>query len=163
MKQPPPPRKRTFLICALFAALVMFLMAGALSVHVWKTKQWLKQIKAGAAARSVMMKEKTLARSDSNACPDDKPVLIGFNDHGKAICRAFSSASCAPGQYIAAIDPQTLDLRCVDAGGDVVCPPNSYITEFMWLGENKTSFSCFQRLDPFKAWKFEPVLSSRGN
>jgi|GEM_PF-4826241 len=148
---------------AVVGAFLMFLVAGTLAAHVWKTREWLSLVKAQAAARSVTTTAPKMSRADSNACPNEKPVLIGFDERGRARCRAFSSASCPAGQYISSIDPKTLDLHCADAGGEMSCPTNSYITEFVWLGENHISFSCFPRLDPFRTWKFEPVLGSRGN
>lgn len=160
----PPPRKTTFVYVAFLAGLAMLLVAGALHTHVLLTKRWLVRIKAEATSRAsaVSVSPESARVVDTERCPGERPVLIGFDANGKPVCRALSAA-CEAGQYVAAIDPLTLELRCADAGGAVACPAGSYITEFMWLGEERISFSCHPRLDPFVAWKFMPVLGSRGN
>ena len=155
--------KRPLIFFALAASVLMFLIAGTLFTHVLQMKKWLGQIKSEVAAQTLARKETAFSRADTNACADEQPLLIGFDEKGKPRCRALTSPPCAPGQYVAAIDPVTLATRCADAGGAMACPAGAYITEFMWLGENHISFSCIPRLDPFLAWKFEPVLSSRGN
>ncbi len=165
------PRESNFTFGALIAALVMFLIAGALFAHALHTNRWLAQIKADAGLRAQLPGSDAAASGSSSAsttdlsmlsCPDSKPALIGFDEKGHAKCRAASTQSCPPGQYISMIDPVTLDVHCSEAGADLSCPATSYITEFMWLGENRVSFSCIARLNPFLAWKFEPALGSRG-
>jgi hypothetical protein len=163
----PPPRKTTFVYAAFLAGLAMLLVAGALYTHVFLTKRWLVRIKVEATSRAAIAASPQPARfvganGDANKCPGERPVLIGFDANGKSVCRALSAA-CEAGRYVASIDPLTLEVRCADAGGAVSCPAGSYITEFMWLGEERVSFSCHPRLDPFVAWKFTPVLGSRGN
>jgi hypothetical protein len=155
----------SFAFGALIAALIMFLIAGALYVHVFRTKKWLSQIKSDAALRAQGPRPKVSASAadlSTLSCPDSKPVLIGFDEKGHAKCRAVSNQSCAPGQYISTIDPASLEIHCSEAGADMQCPLDSYITEFMWLGESRVSFSCNPRLNPFMAWKFEPTLGSQG-
>lgn len=152
-----------FIFGASVASLLMLLIAASLFLHSVQTRAWLAQMRSQAAARSLLVKTPKEAASKTDGCPDDRPVLTGVDASGKSICRALGIQSCADGQYIAAIDPFTLQIRCADAGGELACPPNTYVAEFMWLGEGRTSFSCGQRLDPFIAWKFEPSLSPKGN
>lgn len=168
-KRPPGPPSSPkkwltpFTYAAVVTSLTMFLIAAGLFVHVLQTKAWLRQIKADTAARALAIPDVSSKMEASHACPDKTPVLIGFDEKGRARCRALASQTCDVGQYIASIDPQTLEVHCASAGAEVSCATNSYITEFMWLGENRVSFSCNPRLDPFLAWKFEPVLGSKGN
>ncbi len=156
---PPPPRKTTFVYVAFLAGLSMLLVGGVIAVHVYLTKSWLAEIKQAAASRSLSAPPDVATSSES--CPGDRPVLTGFGASGEPLCRAISGA-CADGQYIASIDPTTLEPVCASAGGVADCR-GSYITEFMWLGEGHMSFTCHPRLDPFVAWKFTPVLGSRGS
>ena len=155
------PRKTIFVYFAFLAGLVMFLAAGALYLHAYLTMRWLADIKAEAVARAASAAA-VVAPLDTGKCPSAKPVLIGFDANGGSLCRRLPEA-CGEGQYIASIDPETFELRCADAGALVECPAGTYVTEFMWLGEGHISFSCHPRLDPFIAWKFTPILGSRGS
>lgn len=160
------PPSSNFVYGAVITALAMFLLAAGLFAHALQTKAWVAQMKAGSSTRA---REPRVSGPASEtdlsmlSCSDPKPVLIGFDEKGHAKCRAVSSQSCPTGQYISFIDPTTLDIHCSEAGADLTCPADSYLTEFMWLGENRVSFSCRPRVDPFLAWKFEPTLSLRGS
>lgn len=157
------PAKSNFAFGAFVAAFVMILIAAALYVHAVQTRHWIATLKNEASARA---KEVTLdvpvAGLQAASCPPDQPVLIGFDANGKARCRAVNKQSCPTGQYISSIDPTTLEIKCSDAGGPLACSRDTYVTEFLWLGENRVAYSCLPRLNPFEAWKFEPMLGSRG-
>jgi hypothetical protein len=159
------PRRRhpDFSFYAIFVAFTLLLVATALLVHASETKRWMAGIKSDANTRvragAVQASE---VATYENACPPTKPVLVGFDGTGRAKCRAVSAQACPSGQYISAVDPATFEIHCSEAGGLMSCPSDSYITEFMWLGESRTSYSCFQRLNPFQAWKFEPSFGSGG-
>jgi hypothetical protein len=110
----PPPRKTTFVYVAFLCGLSMLLASGALYTHVYLTRRWLTQMKTDAGARLGVASE--VSRVDeSNRCPIATPVLIGFGEHGEVRCRALPKR-CAGGQYIASMDPATLEIQCVEAG-----------------------------------------------
>lgn len=96
-------------------------------------------------------------------CPTARPVFAGFYDKtenghkkGEAICKAFSTATCGPGQFMSSINPATLEPTCAPAGGSVSCAADQFMSKFTWNGAGGITFECTGRKDPFSemGWNY---------
>jgi hypothetical protein len=101
---------------------------------------------------------KDLLSATKSSCTADEPVLTGFDQTGRALCRKLVSTECDAGEYVSSIDPLTLQVKCLPAGREVSCNSGEYIANFEWQGADRVSYSCKPRLDPFTAWNFKPSL-----